>query len=88
MTRPLFSYTAPIVLWLQEPRFAATVAARVRESGLWATGLVRPEWLDHVEREVAIHLGAKSTKRFCYIEQLWVLLTLAAWHARWVERKT
>lgn len=88
MARPLHSYTAPIVMWLQDPKFGGTVTARLRDSGLWDTGLIDPQWLATVEREVATHLHATDTKRFNYVEQLWALLTLAAWHARWVERKT
>jgi len=88
MARPLHSYTAPIVMWLLDPRFNAIVTARLRNSGLWETGLVAPEWLDRVQQEVAAHLKAGDGKRFNYVEQLWALLTLAAWYARWVERKS
>lgn len=88
MKRPLYSYNAPIVLWLQDARFAATISERLRHSGLWETGLIRPEWLAHVEQQVALHLTADNAKRFPYVEQLWAMVTLAAWHTRWIERKT
>lgn len=87
MKRPLYSYNAPIVLWLQDVRFAATVRERLRRSNLWETGLIRPEWLAHVEQQVALHLTADNAKRFTYVEQLWAMVTLAAWYTRWIERK-
>ena len=87
MHRPLFSYTAPIALWLQDPRFSALVTTHLRGSGIWHTGLIRPEWLEYVERQVALYLTGNHAKGFQFIEQLWAMLTLAAWYSRWIERK-
>lgn len=86
MKRPLHSYTAPIVLWLKEPAFAERIFSLLHDSALWETGIVSAEWRQHVEHEVR-QLGTDSkSKKFTYVEQLWVLVTLAAWYDRWVKR--
>jgi asparagine synthetase B (glutamine-hydrolysing) len=88
MARPLHSYTAPFALWLQDGAFGATVSACLHDSGLWDAGLLAPHWLATVQGEVAACLADPTPRRYNYLEQLWVLLTLAAWHSRWVERKS
>lgn len=86
MRRPLFSYTAPILLWLRELRFADAIKARLRDAELWKSGLIDRAWLHRVEHEVFHGNPSPRSAKFSYVDQLWALVTLAAWHERWVTR--
>lgn len=88
MQRPLYSYTAPILMWMGDPQFASVIMARLQNSRLWETGLVTSEWLKTIMHEVNAQIqNPKLSKlKFTYVEQMWVLITLAGWYDQWVKR--
>jgi hypothetical protein len=78
LNRPRKSYTAPFGGWFFEREFARSVLDGLRRSRIWDIGFVRREWLDTILAHVVP--GPNP-----WVFQLWALVTLAAWHDRFVD---
>jgi asparagine synthase (glutamine-hydrolysing) len=88
LARKPTSYTAPFADWMREPVFARPTLARLRRSRFWRAGLVRPELLGRVVADMEREPVAKHGRVTPWVDQLWALLTLAAWYDHYVERRS
>ncbi|MGH8033034.1 MAG: asparagine synthetase B family protein [Luteimonas sp.] len=82
IVRPPMSYTTPIRAWMADPRLGGQARERLRASAFWDYGLVRREWLDHLDAQLQQPPQRRATPR-PHLEQLWILIVLAAWCDRW-----
>ena len=82
IVRPPVSYTTPIRAWMSDPQFGGQARERLRASKLWDYGLVRREWLDHLDAQLQQPPRSRAKQR-AHLEQFWILIVLAAWCDRW-----
>jgi asparagine synthase (glutamine-hydrolysing) len=80
------SYTAAFGLWMADPSFSQPLKRRWRASRLWTLGLVKGGWLDQIESVVDTLHSRSGALAFRSLDQFWILVTLAAWFDRWVDR--
>jgi hypothetical protein len=86
VTRLPTSYTAPFAHWMRDPKFARPVMAKLRRSRLWKAGLLRRELLSHLTAALSRPPSATETTDPPWVAKLWIVVTLAAWYDRYVER--
>jgi hypothetical protein len=71
---------------MADPSFSQPLKRRWRASRLWTLGLVKGAWLDRIESVVDTLHPQSRAPAFRSLDQFWILVTLAAWFDRWVDR--
>lgn len=79
------TYDSPIAEWLGEPVFGPATLERFASSRFWQVGLLRRPLRDDLVKRVrklpeSLHRGR------AWLEEFWIVLTLAAWFDRYIER--
>jgi asparagine synthase (glutamine-hydrolysing) len=81
------TYDAAVADWLCEPEFGPATLERFASSRFWQVGLLRPSLkTDLLERAKRLPASLDRTDRR-WLDEFWVVLTLSAWHDRFIENE-
>ena len=87
LNRKRGTFDFPFSEWLKQGDFHSLVSHRLETSKIWSSGLFKPTTLKHYLRMMDKNMKNTKIKNWQWSNELWVLLTLAAWYDRHISQQ-